>query len=155
MECHKCEHRAAVEAGKFRGMAFEDTPCAFCEGPADVISPVSFSEDVAGADAVAPGASVPDQVASQEDPPEEAAPEDVLPVAVLATALASILGLPDLDLRMLRLRRRGLSYEAIAAVFGSSEKAVQKRFCRMFERSPLLVCLFPVFRGSAIDIPGK
>ena len=143
MECHKCEHRAAVEAGKFRGMAFEDTPCAFCEGPADVISPVSFSEDVAGADAVAPGVSVPEQAAFDEEPPAEVSSGALYPVAVLAAALSAFLALSDVDLRMLRLRRRGLSYDAIASALGVSSSALSKRCLRIFERHPLLACLFP------------
>ena len=157
MECHKCEHRAAVEAGKFRGMAFEDTPCAFCLGPAESATPVSFSDAVAGVGALSAEASVPDQVASDEDPSADATPVagNTLPVSVLVSALAAFLTLPDMDLRMVRLRRRGLSYEAIAMVVGSSPKAVSCRFKRLFERWPLLACLFPAFRGAIPDLPDE
>ena len=31
MECHRCPHAEAVRAGKYRGRAYEETPCAACE----------------------------------------------------------------------------------------------------------------------------
>ena len=31
MECHKCEHHEAVEAGKYVGVTFELTPCSKCD----------------------------------------------------------------------------------------------------------------------------
>ena len=141
MECHKCVHQAAVEAGKFRGMAYEQTPCARCDGMNRESYPLQY-QDLAVADGVqVPTASVPELAF----PEEEETP--VLPVSVLVAAMAAFFSLPDVELLIFRLRYRGASHVRIARELGSTKKAVEMRFARAMERWPELSVLFPV-RGQ-------
>jgi len=151
MECHKCEHRAAVEAGKFLSVAFADTPCARCDGTSPESYTLPFCELKGTDDAMSPELSVPEQAFPVADPPDP-----TFPIGVLANVLAVILALPDMELRILRLRRRGFSYEAIAKALGSTtSRAVECRFKRLLDRFPVLLPLFPDFRGVICNLPGK
>ena len=151
MECHKCEHRVAFETGKFQGMPFAQTPCARCDGTSPKPYTLSFCELAETDDVLSPELSVPEQAFPVADPPEKA-----FSVGALANVLAVILALPDLELRILRLRRRGLSYEAIAKALGSTTtRAVECRFKRLLDRYSVLAPLFPEFRGVICNLPGK
>ena len=151
MECHKCEHRAAVEAGKFRRVPFENTPCARCNGAARDSYPLEYRDLLPADDALSAEASVPEQAFPVADPPEV-----LLPLSELSKILAVILALPELELRILRLRRRGLSYGDIAQALGATTgQAVGARLKRLLVRHPVLVPLFPEFRGQVCNLPGK
>ena len=136
MECHKCEHRMAVETGKFRGMAFDETPCARCDGMASGPYPLQFrdlatTEDRAAIDVGVPELAFPEEV-----------PEPVLPVSVLVSAMALFLALPEQLLAVLRLRYQGWTFVRIAKETGLSVDAVEKRYRRALRRWPALVVLF-------------
>ena len=136
MECHKCEHRVAVETGKFRGMVFEETPCARCDGMSSAPYPLQFrdlatTEDRAAIDAGVPELAFPEEV-----------PEPVLPVSVLVSAMALFLALPPQLLAVLRLRYQGMTFVRIAKETGLSVDAVEKRYRRALRRWPALVTLF-------------
>lgn len=147
MECHKCEHRAAVEVGRCRGRAFEDTPCARCDGTSPEPYTLPYCEEKRSSDPLSEELSVPEQAFPVADPPEES-----YSIEALVPVFAEILALPDFELRMLRLRRRGSSYESIASALGSTPRGVQARFVRLMARFPVLATLFPSYRGN---VPGK
>ena len=136
MECHKCEHRAAIEAGKFRDVAFEQTPCARCDGMTRIPFPLQYqdlssTEDPASFDVGVPELAFPEEV-----------PEPVLPVSVLVSAMALFLSLPNQLLTVLRLRYQGWTFVRIAKETGLSVDAVEKRYRRALRRWPALVALF-------------
>ena len=56
MECHRCEHREAVAAGKYAGVAWEKTPCAQCELREDSNYTIAYDaeRETAAAPAVQP-----------------------------------------------------------------------------------------------------
>ena len=137
MECHKCEHQAAVKAGKFHDMAFAQTPCALCDGMARASYPLQFQEllqldATASADSSVPELAFPDEV-----------PAPLLPVSVLVSAMAAFLALPELELRILRLRYQGRTHDLIARELGLTKRAVEMRFARALIRWPELAVLFP------------
>ena len=149
MECHKCEHRAALVAGRFRFAAFENTPCARCDGTSPESYTLPFCDEKGAEDVLSPELSVPEQAFPAAEPPDTCSIDD------LAKVLAVILSLPDVELRILRLRRRGLSHEAIAAALGLPRRVPQVRFKRLLARFPVLALLFPAVRGSDRNLPGK
>jgi len=141
MECHKCEHRAAVESGKFSGQAFEETQCARRDGTAYEY-PLQYRDLLPSDETASSESSVPEQAF----PETESAP--LLPVSVLVATVETLLSLPDLELRILRLRRRGLTHDGIAFALGTRKRAVECRFNRILARHPVLASLFPSRRPS-------
>ena len=137
MECHKCEHQVALTAGKFRGLAFEQTPCARCDGMGRESYPLQFLDLAPSDETPVAGLSVPELAFPEEEP----AP--VLPVAVLVSAMAAFLALPDLELRILRLRHQGCTHAHIAQELRLTKRAVEMRFARALVRWPELAVLFP------------
>jgi len=151
MECHKCVHRVSLEAGAFRDVAFAQTPCARCDGTSAESYTLPFRDLRGAPDVALPELSVPELAFPEADPDEP-----TFPLGALADVLAVILALPDLELRILRLRRRGFSYEEIAKALGSTTtRAVECRFKRLLNRFPVLAPLFPGFRGVICSLPGK
>ena len=138
MECHKCEHRAAIEAGEFRGVAFEQTPCAQCDGSVSERYALLFQELSPTDETLSPEPSVPDQAFPEEEP---AAP--LLPVSALVIAVEAILSLPELDLKVIKLKRQGFSHSKIAIAMGCGRRAIESRFNRILSRCPALAALFP------------
>ena len=136
MECHKCEQLAAVEAGKFNGVAFEETPCARCDGMARESYPLQYQEIAAENEPAVAGTSVPELAFPEEDQ------EAVLPMSVLVSTMAAFLSLPDSELRLLCLRYQGLSNVQIGQALGVSTGAVKMRFIRALNRWPQLTSLF-------------
>lgn len=141
MECHKCEHRAAVEAGKYSGVDFEMTPCGRCAGLAQGEFALAYCDGIgAAAEIAAGGADVPQQAFAEEEP----ANNDLLPASVLADAMTVFFALPDKVLLLVRLRHQGLSYERMAQELNCSKKAIEMRFVRAMRRWPVLSELFRV-----------
>ena len=140
MECHKCEHRAAVVAGMFSGLVFEETPCARCDGTAYEY-PMQYRDLLPSDETLSSESSVPEQAF----PEKETTP--FLPVSVLVATVETLLSLPDLELRILRLRRRGLTHDGIACALGARKRAVECRFNRILARHPVLASLFPSRRS--------
>ncbi len=140
MECHKCEHRASVVSGKFSGLVFEETPCARCDGTAYEY-PMQYRDLLPSDETLSSESSVPEQAF----PEKETTP--LLPVSVLVATVETLLSLPDLELRILRLRRRGLTHDGIACALGARKRAVECRFNRILARHPVLASLFPSRRS--------
>ena len=138
MECHKCKHRAAIEAGEFRGVAFEQTPCAQCDGSVSERYALLFQELSPTDETLSPEPSVPDQAFPEEEP---AAP--LLPVSALVIAVEAILSLPELDLQVLKLKRKGYTHTEIGNAMGFGQRAIACRFNRVLMRCPVLAALFP------------
>jgi hypothetical protein len=174
MECHKCEHRAAVAAGAFRDVPFEETPCSTCELKESSLYTIEFDEGRADRHgSVTEDVPFPDEVAAEADTPPAERPETarvaptvvapvvvpapevpdteapatevaVAPVTVLADALAGLLVLPPQTLQLIQRRLRGMRYSQIAESEGVTTAAVEKRLARAMKAWPALEGLFCV-----------
>jgi hypothetical protein len=139
MECHRCEHRAEIESGKYRGVAFEDTPCAKCELRESSSGTMEFDEDRApepGARCSAGG--------GQENQGEERMGEDRLPISVMSEAVVELLYMPPVLRDIVCWRFAGMKYREIAMVFGVTTKAIERRQERAMKSWPALRALFAV-----------
>ena len=135
MECHLCSHRAAVAAGKLRGLSFKDTPCSKCDWRPSSAFPIEYDEGRAAAIPV-PGET--------PFPEEEAAEELQLPMSVMTTALAMIMALRARTRDALCDRYLGKLYREIANAQKVTVAAIEIRHKRALERWPELRALFPL-----------
>lgn len=135
MECHRCEHQAAVTAGKFRGLSFKDTPCSKCDWRSSSAFPIAYDEGRAAATPI-PGET--------PFPEEEAAEELQLPMSVMTTALAMIMALRARTRDALCDRYLGKLYREIANAQKVTVAAIEIRHKRALERWPELRALFPL-----------
>ena len=147
MECHKCEHRAAVESGKFKGVPFERTPCASCSPDTGPTYPMEFDDrrSVAG-ETIDDSPDVPEAAFPEEALPELEPPVSLsalYPVGAFLNVVMALFALSDTDLAVLRLHYRGMSREQVATRVKLSGKAVGMRFTRILRRYPVLASLFP------------
>jgi hypothetical protein len=133
MECHRCKERAAVAAGKFKGVAFEQTPCGQCELRECSIGTLAFDDEMASDE--------PDAVLSPY--PDEHEAEQMLPVSVMTSALAVLLALDAPTRDALCKRHLGARYREIAQEQGVTLAAVEMRHKRALQRWPELQALFP------------
>ena len=46
MQCHRCRHNADVQGGRFKGVPFEETPCARCRLRHDSSHVLPFKPEV-------------------------------------------------------------------------------------------------------------
>jgi hypothetical protein len=136
-ECHKCPHRVDVEAGKFRGVAFEKTPCAACELVEKSAFTMEFDEDRAPE----PGARCP-AGGGEDNQGEERMGEDRVPISVMSEAVAELLSMPRMVRDIVCWRYAGMKYREIAMVFGVTAKAIERRQQRAMETWPALKALF-------------
>lgn len=128
--CHSCEFKAAVDAGKFRNVAWEQTPCASCKLATGAYS-VEFDEDRLDPDTQGPTAK-----------PEEAL-RDELPVEVMGQFVNGLLSLPSELRDVVAMRYRGMKYDQIAKVQKVTMACVEKRHRRAMELWPALREMFP------------
>jgi len=145
MECHKCNHRKDVEAGKFTGMPFQQTPCAKCE-----LREVSLRTMAVDPDrpAYVVGLEVGAEPTCEMVPfPEEAEGERIeakLPVDVLEELVVRLLTLPQ-DVRdIVCWRFIGLTYPEIARKQGITTAGAEARHERAMRLFPELRELFIV-----------
>ncbi len=154
MECHRCKHRAALAAGKYREVAFEQTPCARCELRIREGYEVPFLEDREPTDDdVDEGdptveskyrANWRDYATMDRhffDEPEE--DEPVMPVAVMREAIARLLMLDPKTRDVICMRYAGVRYHEIARRLGVTVAAAEVRHRRALERWAPLKALFP------------
>ena len=157
MECHKCEHRAAIAAGKFRGVPFEQTPCAKCSPDTGPTYPMEFNEKFSPEGVASDAPSVPETAFPEEALPEPEPPvalSMLYPVGAFLDVVMALFALSDTDLAVLRLKYRQLSHEQVAVRLGLTERAVEGRFMRVLLRYPVLSALFPCRRaGGAVIRP--
>jgi DNA-binding CsgD family transcriptional regulator len=121
--CHKCEHN-----GKFKGVAYEKTPCASCQ-IVDRTDVVGYEDNVAS-----PCARAFDEDALSES----------MPVRVLADALNIFVGLTVREFEIVRLRFRGETLPDIAATLGVGVFEIRFQLRKLLRKAPVLRKLLPV-----------
>lgn len=125
MECHRCMHREAVEAGKYRNVAFEQTPCGVCQLVENSMGTIAYDEERGAGERRA-----------------EAPSAEWMPVDVLGEAVATILMLPPTLRDIVCWRYSGVLYRDIAVLQGMTTAAVEQRHRRAMRRWPILQELF-------------
>jgi len=139
MECHHCQHREAIERGRFVVAPFRQTPCARC-----VLGDVSIRTlDVdEGRPAFVVGSE--DGVESVEvaAPDPDGDTDGLMPVEVLAEFVGRLLELPQ-DVRdVVCMRFVGMSYRQIARRQGLTTAGAEARHERGMRLFPPLRALF-------------
>jgi hypothetical protein len=144
MECHRCPHADAVEAGAFKDVLFEDTPCAKCELLERPI--ISFAFDAGRPGYGLQEEAVPDEQFYEDAhfPEEVPEDEDQLPFSVLRDVVSLLLSLPPAMRDIVCWRFSGVTYEEIARRQGVSIAMVEKRQRWAMQRCPVLYELFAV-----------
>ena len=142
MQCHRCEHREAVEAGKYAGVVFEKTPCSKC----DLLEDSSRTMDVeVDRPVYVPGHDEGEaQTYQMVLFPEEAEPEaeTTLPVGVMGELVSRLLALPQELRDVVCWRFVGLSYPRIARKQGITTAGAEARHDRAMRLFPELRKLF-------------
>ena len=153
MECHRCEHRAEIDAGKYAETPFLETPCAKCElrevsirtMEVDVERPVYVP---GRGDGVEPTCEM------VPFPEEEEAAEAILPVDVIEEMVVRLLGLPQ-DVRdVVCWRFIGLTYPQIAKKQGITTAGAAARHARALRLFPELRQLFILKTARESKRPG-
>ena len=144
MECHRCKDREDMEAGKYAGIPFDQTPCAKCQLHEVSLRtmPVNPERPVFVPGGMAPGQT--DEGLHVDNPfPEEAeASEAKLPVNVMEELITRLLALPH-DIRdIVCWRFMGLSYPEIGRRQGITTAGAEARHRRAMRMFPELRELF-------------
>jgi len=124
LECHKCQHN-----GKFKGVPYEETPCATCQlvGRADV---VGYEDNIASPCARAFGG--------------EETYSETMPLRVLADFVKLLVKLTPLEYHILQARYKGDTLPEIAAQLGIGRYAAREHFRKLLRKAPVLKKLVPV-----------
>lgn len=133
--CHTCEFKAAVDAGKFRDVPWEQVPCASCKLATGGYA-IEYDEDrleETWDGTRARGVSVPEA--------DELATE--MPVEVMREFVTGLLTLPGELRDVVAMRYRGMKYDEIATEQGVTMACVEKRHRRAMELWPALREMFP------------
>ncbi|MEI6150494.1 MAG: hypothetical protein WCS01_15450 [bacterium] len=136
MECHRCDHREALEAGKYARMPFEKTPCAKCElrevslrtMEVDPERPVYVVGGEVGAEPTCNMVPFPEEA-------EAEVAEAKLPVDVLEELVTRLLTLPQELRDVVCWRFMGMEYQDIASkqrITTAGAEARHRRAMRMF-----------------------
>jgi hypothetical protein len=135
MECHRCNHHADVEAGRYAGVPYEDTPCGRCELKESSVGTREYKDQIA---INATNSKTP-------SPDEDKNPlnEHLVPESVVLSLVSGLLSLPPETLTVLALRWQGWKYREIAKIQGITMAAVELRHARAMKRWPMLGHLFP------------
>ena len=154
MECHLCSHRAAVAAGKLRGVPFEQTPCSRCElrDRSRYGFVVPFKEDGGLRDEephdeqrfIRRGQIDWSSYATVDVPfPEEYEEEDPrLPLSVMGEAVTRLMSLAPKTRDVVCWRFAGMRYREIARRLGVTMAAAELRHRRALVQWPALRALF-------------
>lgn len=131
MQCHRCRNQAEVRDGKYRDVAFENTPCGKCKWR-QTNSEYTLEYD----DEITPASALDALL------PTARTRRDALPVSVLIEAMRVLLRLRPVTRDVVLMRARGMTYAAIAHVVGTSVAAVEMRHVRALRNAPVLGALF-------------
>ncbi len=132
MECHKCQERKAVEAGKYAQMDFEDTPCAKCQLKENSAFTLEFDAERGNADSRRPETS---DLRPQTD-------EALVPMSVLNEVVERLLILPPVLRDVVCWRFAGMKYRDIAVLQNVTMAAVEARHRRAMKGWPELKAMF-------------
>lgn len=150
MECHRCEHQAAIKAGKYRDVAFEQTPCSKCTLRDGLTYVVPFNEeygggidDDAGAEA-RPSPVIKDEGCAGDVPfPEEYEEDELLvPMSVMNEIVSRLLEMAPATRDVVCWRFMGMPYADIARTLGTTVATVELRHKRALAEWPALRVLF-------------
>ncbi len=142
MECHRCQHREALEAGKYAGVPFRRTPCAKCE--LKEVSLRTMEVDPERPVFVPRREGLPESTCRVEPFPDEAEVEDKsMPVRVMEELVTRLLTLPAELRDVVCWRFAGMEYQEIAKrqkITTAGAEARHRRAMRMFpELSQLFI----------------
>ena len=140
MECHRCEHREAVRAGKYARVAFQDTPCAKCELKENSEFTMAYDEERETAKSVTGGQWTLDETQNPDAGSED---EERLPISVMREIVAALLTMPTEIRDAVCWRYAGFKYQDVAKVQNVTMAAVEVRHTRALRRWPVLQALFP------------
>lgn len=134
--CHSCEYKAAVDAGKFRDVPWEQVPCASCKLATGGYA-VEYDEDrlEEGWDGM--------QARGVANPEMGDGLSAELPIEVMREFVAGLLTLPSELRDVVAMRYRGMKYDEIAQVQKVTMACVEKRHRRAMELWPALREMFP------------
>jgi hypothetical protein len=140
--CHRCPHAQDIAQGKFKAVAFEQTPCARCELKEDSLHTIEFDAERGDGRAsdgfVMAGGGECESLAT------------LLPIDVMREVVATLLTLPP-DVRdVICWRFAGMKYREIALVQGVTPAAVEARHKRALVKHPVLRALFPWKAGKQL-----
>ena len=127
MECHRCQHSAAVASGVWKRTPFENTPCGSCrlvESSAGTLQFEVWRADAAGSDGG--GAT---EVASE------------IPAWASTEFVTQLVEMDPVVRDIVCWRLAGMSCVEVGAALGMSGNAVEKRL-RVFAKR------FPLFAGA-------
>lgn len=140
MECHRCPHAAAVAAGKYGDLTFEQTPCAACELVENSWMTREFDEERPGSPPLTRGQAGD---AGPPAPPVTPASGDVAAqVAALRVVVTELLALPPAVRDAVCWRYAEMTYADIARVQGVTAARVEKRVRQAMDWWPALRGLF-------------
>lgn len=128
MECHKCQERKAIEAGKYSHMNFEDTPCAKCQLKENSAFTLEFD---AGRESKGQK--------SDSSMPEA---ETLVPMSVLNEVVERLLILPPVLRDVVCWRYAGFKYRDIAVLQNVTMAAAEARHRRAMKGWPELKAMF-------------
>ena len=128
MECHKCQERKAIEAGKYAQMDFEDTPCAKCQLKENSAFTLEFD---AGRES-----------RSQNQESGISEKDSLVPMSVLNEVVERLLILPPVLRDVVCWRFAGMKYRDIAVLQNVTMAAVEARHRRAMKGWPELKAMF-------------
>ncbi len=126
MQCHRCRHNADVQGGRFKGVPFEETPCARCRLRHDSSHVLPFKPEVVAGEM--------GTVRQDED--------GKYPAWVMAECVRGLLGLTPEMRDAVCWRGAGFTLAEIATKQGVSVTLVDKRLRRAGEQWPAVKALF-------------
>lgn len=142
MQCHKCEHREAIEAGKYAGVPYGRTPCSRCD--LQEASLHTLAEDRERL-TCAPDEDGPREPTCEMAPFAEEADDldgKLLPVAVMTEFIGRLLKLPQEVRDVVCWRFMGVTYPEIARIQGITTAGAEARHERALRLFPELRKLF-------------
>ncbi len=126
MQCHKCRHSAAVQAGQFKGVPFADTPCARCRLRHNSKHVMAFRPEVVAGE----------MGTAQKDEDKQ------FPAWVMTECVTGLLGLTPAMRDAVCWLGAGCTLAEIATRQGVSVALVDKRLRRAVEYWPAVGALF-------------
>ena len=135
MECHKCEHHEAVQAGKYANIPWDLSPCAAC----------TFEET----DSTYTLAYDPERDGQAARPIIVNHQEAFVPLSAVVAVLSMLWDMPEKTQRIIRGRLAKQTYAEIGKDMGVSAARVEWLHQRAMTRWPALRAMFPVKAARA------